>query len=222
MAPEDLAQIAPPQVASPVEPVELKPIDDTTPIRVRPPRSPFLTTGNLMLVGAFVMGAALLYMLKCRIRPSSALAEQNLAHAKVEAALDVLAAKPTPAQIQRRSTAKAMVSEFYTAARQRQVDLRDLRGNPFVFRGIPKPKPVELVKPKPIVPKVPDDERQALEAAKTLRLKSIIAGEQTVAMISSNILSVGETIKGWTVIRIDPKEVELSWKDKRHVLEMPK
>ena len=140
----------------------------------------------------------------------------------MEAALDVLAAEPTPDEAHRRSSAKAMVSEFYTAARQRQVDLRALQGNPFVFRGAPKAKPVQPVKPVKVVPKVPDDERQALEAVQTLRLKSIIAGDQTVAMISSNIVGVGETIKGWTVVRIDPKDVELSWKDKNHVLEMPK
>jgi hypothetical protein len=41
-------------------------------------------------------------------------------------------------------------------------------------------------------------------------------------MISSNLVTVGQTIKGWTVVRIDAREVELSWKDKTYVLEMPK
>jgi len=203
-------------------PVELRPVDDSVPIRLRTARSPFLTTGNLMLLAMFAAGIVGLYVLSRRNGPSSALAAQNLAHAKVEAALDVLGAAPTEAEVERQSGARAMVNEFYTAARQRQVDKRDLRGNPFVFRGVrpAAPKPVQPKKPAEPVNKVPEELRQAMAAVEGLRLQSILCGNQTTALISSNLVTVGQTIRGWTVTRISPRQVELTWKDKKHVLEI--
>jgi len=208
--------------AGPAQPVKLKPVDDGKGIRPRPPRSPFLTRGNLSLLAMFAAGLAGLYALSRRTGPSTALADQSLAHAKVEAALDVLGAPPTAAEIQRQSSAKAIVKEFYTAARQRQVDLRALRGNPFLWRPErpPATRPVEAKPPPKPEKKVPDDLLRAMEAVKTLQLRSVISGHTTVAMISSNVVAVGESINGWTVVRIDPTEVELAWGDERYILRM--
>ncbi|MGB2819394.1 MAG: hypothetical protein WBF17_00330 [Phycisphaerae bacterium] len=208
--------------ATGAQPVELKPVDNSVPIRPPASRSPFLTRGNLMLVAVFATGVAGLYALSLRNCPSTALADQSLAHAKVEAALDVLAATPTADEAQRQSSAKAIVNEFYTAARQRQIDVRGLKGNPFVFtpEHAPATQPAKpKVEPKP-VPKVPDDLQRAMEAVATLKLTSVITGHSTVAMISSNVVAVGETIKGWTVIRIEPTEVELAWRDRKYVVRM--
>jgi len=204
------------------QPMELKPVDDGVPIRARAPRSPFLTQGNLALLAMFAAGVAGLYALRLRNCPSTALADQSLAHAKVEAALDVLGAAPTAAEAQRKSSAKAIVSEFYTAARQRQIDVRALQGDPFVLRLQP-PAATQPVKAKPEPKpekKVPDDLQRAMEAVKTLKLTSVISGLSTAAMVSSNVVAVGETINGWTVIRIAPTEVELAWRDKRYILRM--
>jgi len=53
-----------------------------------------------------------------------------------------------------------------------------------------------------------------------LRLQSVLVGRQTAAMVSNNLLTTGQTINGWTVSRIEPREVELTWKDQKYVLEL--
>ena len=42
-----------------------------------------------------------------------------------------------------------------------------------------------------------------------------------MAMISNNLLREGQDIGGWTVVRIQPKEVVLGWQDKQYVLTPP-
>ena len=55
-----------------------------------------------------------------------------------------------------------------------------------------------------------------------MRLQSILFGEQTVAVISNNLLTEGQQIDGWTVTQIRRRSVTLKWKDKTFVLEMQK
>lgn len=221
MVPQDTNATASPPPAPPAGPAAMMPMQNAMAIQMRPPRSPFLTMGNLMLLAMFGIGIAGLYALRLRNGPASVLAEQNLEHAKVEAALNVMPA-PGDAGAAGRSNAVAIVGEFYTAAKQRQIDPRQLRSNPFVFEKIvkpePKPEPVE-VKPKD---EVPVDVRNALEVVKTLRLQSVLSGNgTTAAMISNNVVSTGQAIRGWTVVRISPREVELAWRDKKYLLELP-
>lgn len=211
---------AEPEAPAPV--VDLKPAEQAAPIRRRSRGSPFLTRTNLGLLAMFAAGIIGLYALRLRHGPAAALAGEALAHAKVEAALNTLGTGDAAANADGRRSAKAIVGEFYAAARQRQVDARDLMGNPFVPRNVeeaPPPPPPEV---KAVEVKKPDEYEHALRDAKTLRLQSVLVGRQTTAMISSNLVTVGQTIKGWTVARIDAREVELSWKDKTYVLEMPK
>ena len=204
-------------------PMELEPIGEAAAVRVKPSRSPFLTRGNLILLAMYAAGIAGLYGLGLRRGPSTALADQTLIHAKVEAALNGMGAPPSRAELQRRSSAKAIVSEFYTAAKQRQVALEALQGNPFVFTSIEPPKPVEPApRPEPATRPGDDGSKGAMEAVKALKLQSVLVGRQTTAMISNNLVTAGETINGWKVVRITPHEVELSWRDKTYVLEMPK
>jgi len=40
------------------------------------------------------------------------------------------------------------------------------------------------------------------------------------ATISNNLLTEGQTISGWTVSKIIPGEVVLTWRDQTHVLKM--
>jgi hypothetical protein len=206
----------------PPHPLELQPVDETASSRRKAATSPFLTRGNLALVAMFAAGIAGLYVLKLRSGPSAALADQDLAHAKVEAALNLLGGPPSAGELQSRSSAKAIVGEFYTAARQRQIDAKDLRGDPFALK-LAAPKQIEpATQPQKAQPKPSDEADQAMQAAKSLKLQSVLVGKQTMAMISSNLVTTGQTIKGWTVGRISPREVELIWKDKTYLLEMPK
>jgi hypothetical protein len=207
------------------QPVELKPIPEAPPIRLKPARSPFLTRPTLMLLGMFAAGLGGLYAVGFRGGPSTALADQTLVDAKVEAALSLMSAAPTASEIESQSRAKAIVNEFYTAARQRQIDLDGLRGNPFIFRPL-SPEPNEpndspAKQPDPPQPSVDKEEQEAMKAVEALALQTVLVGKtDTIARISNNLVTTGQTIQGWTVVRIGPKEVELSWRDKRHVLRM--
>jgi hypothetical protein len=202
--------------------VDLKPAEQATPVRRQSRGNPFLTRTNLGLLAMFAAGILGLYALRLRHGPAAALAGEALAHAKVEAALNTLGTGGPAAAADGRGGAKAIVGEFYAAARQRQVDSKDLLGNPFVPRNVeeaPPPPPPEV---KAVEVKKPDEFEHAMREVKMLRLQAVLEGKQTTAMISSNLVTVGQTIKGWKVVRIDTREVELSWKDKSYVLEMPK
>lgn len=221
MAPEN---VNPGQAGGgPGAPLELAPVDESAALNRPVKPNPFLTRGNLLLLGMFAVGIAGVYVLSLRNGPTRAMAEQNLDHAKVEAALNVLASQPILAANQKGSTARAIVNEFYTAARQRQVPTAALACNPFVFQAIeanpqPDPNAAEQASPKD---KGPDEAALALKAAQALHLQSVVDGEPKMALISGNPMTVGQTINGWTVARIGAREVELTWKDQTFVLQMP-
>jgi hypothetical protein len=64
----------------------------------------------------------------------------------------------------------------------------------------------------------------ALAAVKGFKLQSVLMGanpSDNLAMVSNNLLAVGQEIAGWTVRKIEPQRVTLSWRDQEHVLEMP-
>ena len=57
---------------------------------------------------------------------------------------------------------------------------------------------------------------------KTLQLQSVMRGRNGgTAIISDNLLTVGQEIEGFTVEKIQAKSVILIWRDKKFVLEMP-
>jgi len=186
-------------------------------------RNAFLTRGSLVLLGIYATGFAALYVLGHSGGPKAAKGEQNLVYAKVDAALNLMDAQPGAGELDQRTNAKAIVDDFYTAAKQRQVDRSRLSRNPFVF----KEKVVEaapVVVPKEVEPKdsAPAELKAALEAVKTLKLQSVLIGRYPAALVSNNLVSTGQNIKGWTVSKISPQEVELTWRDRKHVLELPR
>lgn len=212
---------APPIPTAPQAPpaVELPPV---TAIAITPAGGAgrgFLTRGNVVLLALYVGGFGGLWLFGRQAGgPNKTLADQKSMHAKVESALNLLEAAPAGTSA---SNAKAIVSEFYMAAKQRQLDAELLTKNPFIFEAVHvEAKPVEPEKPK--VEAVPDDnEKYAMAAVKGLRLQSVLMGKQTMAVISNNMLTEGQKIGPWLVSRIDARQVELTWKDKTHVLKMP-
>ncbi len=217
------AQAGPPTGHQPASPRQLQPAQQSGSVAGGSSSSPFLTRGNLVLLGLYAAGIAGLYLLSLRGGPKSALADQTMVHAKVEAALNSLGTGPADGSTAADgATARAIVAEFYTAARQRQVPADGLKTNPFVLEEVkpPAPKPDEP-KPDP-EPAEPEGLAEAMEALKTLKLQSVLVGRQTAAMISNNLVTTGQDVRGWTVTRITPGEVELSWQDRTAVLEMPK
>ncbi len=220
---EPIPKPAGPPAQGPAMSAELQPCQVQAPVARKPKRSGFLTRGSLVLLGVYATGFAALYVLGHSGGPKAAKGEQNLVYAKVDAALNLMEAQPGAGELNKRTDAKAIVEEFYTAARQRQVDRGRLARNPFVFKD-KAPEAAPVVVPKEVDPKdsVPAELKAAMAAVKTLKLQSVLVGKCPAALVSNNLVTNGQNIKGWTVTRISPREVELTWKDQKHVLELPK
>jgi hypothetical protein len=216
--------VKPPPIPAAPEPPALAESPPAMAVAILPPgsgrgRGEFLTRGNVVLLALYVGGFGGMWLLGRQAGgPNKALAQQRNMHAKVESALSLLEATPSGGAA---STAKGIVSEFYMAAKQRQLEAELLPKNPFVFQPTNvEAKPVEPEKPK--LEAAPDeDEKYAMAAIKSLRLQSVLMGKQTVAVISNNMLTEGQKVGPWTVSRIGAREVELTWKEKTHLLKMP-
>jgi hypothetical protein len=206
--------------------LENHPAQAASPARpIKPRTNPFLTRGSLLLTGMCVVGFVSLYVLGHRAGPNAALGQQSLVYAKVDAALDKMGAQLDSADLHKRTDAKAIIDDFYTAATQRQVDRNLLQRNPFVFKKR-APEPAIVVEtPRDTDPKdqVPAELKAAMAAIKELQLQSVlVGGRQPAALISNNLVMQGQLIKGWTVTKIEAGQVELTWKDQKQVLALPK
>jgi hypothetical protein len=179
--------------------------------------------GSILLVGLFLAGIGALYLLSLRNAPAEASGEQRLVEARVESALAELDRQGRPGEAQ---DAADIVKRFYLDPQSRQIPRDRLRGNPFVFQPPPSARPerpaAQEVNLTPGEAREARQWQQAQAAIKRLRLQSILAGTHgKVAMISNNMLTEGQRIDGWTVVRIDRRQVTLAWKDRTHVLKMP-
>ncbi|HUU60718.1 MAG TPA: hypothetical protein VMZ50_14450, partial [Phycisphaerae bacterium] len=156
--------------------------------------------------------------------PAAASAEQRLADAKVDSAL-LLYNRSAGGSAGPRSASPSIVDRFYYDAEQRQVPPGDLQANPFLFKAPPKTPASDVMQEaqSKAPAAAPSGEwKGALSAAQGLKLQSVLSGSHgNVAMISNNLLTEGQTIRGWTVNRIDPKAVTLSWKNRKFILRMP-
>ncbi len=180
---------------------------------------PSETRANLLLVVLALAGAGSIYFLIPSDTLQTASAEQSLTELQVDSALLNLATLDA-------SHGKAMevVDTFYYQAKQRQIPLEEISRNPFVFKApeLPKPatQPAPKKQPAPLekIKKAP----QEMEEVKKLVLQSVLTGSRApVAMISNNLLTEGQKISGWTLTKIDPRSVTLTWKDKTYILRMP-
>jgi hypothetical protein len=124
------------------------------------------------------------------------------------------------------TNAKEVVESFYRAAKDRQIPLSDLEGNPFVYVPPKAPAPEPVKKEEPDKEEAPEDPQadqraEAIRAVQDLELQSVLLGGRTrSAMISNNLLAEGQTIKGWTVSRIESRRVILTWREETYVLQM--
>ena len=183
-----------------------------------------LLRGNLALVVMFAGGLAAVYLLSLREGPAAASAEQRTAELAVDEALSRLG-KGDPESSQPQSRAEDVVATFYLQARQRQIPLADLQRNPFRCE-VYSTRGTEARSRKEQTP--PQDTSQAkalsdaMAEAKGLTLQSILTGSAgATAMISNNLLTEGQKIRGWTVSKIGTRQVVLTWKEHQHVLKMP-
>ncbi|MCE5276782.1 MAG: hypothetical protein ABFD92_06885 [Planctomycetaceae bacterium] len=175
---------------------------------------------NLMLVVMFLAGIGGIALMALRERPSMASADQQQTEQRVDEALSLLAVGPFGGA---GGSAKDMVNAFYFQARQRQIPRDALACNPFVHVAIaPPPPPAPAAAPKPPAP-VKDEnakeEAQARGHIEAMVLQSVLSGSSgAVAMISNNLLTEGQSLNGWTVTKIEQRQVTLAWKHLRGVL----
>jgi hypothetical protein len=183
-------------------------------------RASVIIRNNLILACLFAAGLLGVYLLSLRGGPTQASAEQLQAEQQVDAAL--LAKSPS---IKDSRSAKTIVDSFYEEARLRQIPIGSLKTNPFLQRvrlaaaiAPAATNPAESA----IATVASMDQTAATDAVKQLKLQTILSGAdgRALAMISNNLISEGQTISGWTVIKINPKDVTLSWKDQKYTLQL--
>ncbi|MBL7134336.1 MAG: hypothetical protein ISS78_09595 [Phycisphaerae bacterium] len=177
------------------------------------------TRANLALIALSLASLGCIYFLSPRDGPQTASGDQKLAELRVDNALSNLA-RPNAAN----RKALEVVDTFYYQAKHRQIPLKDLKSNPFIFKAPERPKPTTQPVPKesPAAPKKTEKApAEEMEEVRKLVLQSVLTGSrEPVAMISNNLLTEGQKICGWTLTRIKPRSVTLTWQDKTYVLRM--
>jgi hypothetical protein len=177
--------------------------------------------GNLLLACLFAAGIGCVYLLRLGGGPQTASAQQQINESQVNAVLTAIGAAGA-----KDTSAASVVAAFYTQASQRQLPLDALGANPFIYQA----SQAKVLSPAATQPAVSEEASakntaQALEtqlqAAKALTLQSVLTGAAgATAVISNNLLTEGQTIRGWTISKICAKEVMLTWKDQTFVLKM--
>jgi hypothetical protein len=180
-----------------------------------------LSRNNLVLAGLFLGGIAVIAVLHFKAGPQTAAA----ASTANDTQMDTLLASLTQVKNDCRSAASSsVIHQFYFEAKQRQVPPEQLTGNPFrmVLPQAP-PAPAELQGPPQAA--APDPEvlalAEALDNIRDLTLQSVLTGSSgATAIVSNEVLTVGQNVRGWTVVEIAPKQVVLQWKSHRHIMTM--
>lgn len=180
-----------------------------------------ISTVNFLMIGLYGAGILGVYLLSLRAGVEVASAEEQATTAKVEALLDMdqaMSAQPKPDET------AAVVDTFYYDAKQRQIPVRLLVGNPFLYvppgTGLTSK---ELNKLTTSQVREREKRNAMMAAVRDLQLQSVLSrGERAMAIISGNLVAEGQTINGWTVKSIQSKEVILKWRDEEFVLKMPR
>ncbi len=183
---------------------------------------------NIFMVVLFVGAAATVYGLSLRKGPDEASAEQKTMEYQVDSAILRIAnasttnvKMPSSGQVTSR-----ILKTFYEQITKRQIPLRDLKKNPFVnVCAKPAIGPIVKMSSKAKTPEKSPEEisKEATMAAfKTLHLQLVMMGSDGgTAIISNNLLAVGQTIEGFKIKSISPKLVVLVRDGIEFPLEMP-
>jgi hypothetical protein len=194
----------------------------------QPSSSPALKAlkANGVLASLFVAAAIGIYFFSIKKGPSEASAKQSPAELQVDSAILRLR-QPTTGPSESADT-EQLIKSFYSDLAKRQVPLSALKKNPFVF--VPPTAPPLPVTTAPVDDSGPRlaaiSEREAHDRAmatlKTLTLQSIVMGKEGgTAIISNNLLTVGQKIEDFTIKSISPKSVVLTFQGKDYPLYMP-
>jgi hypothetical protein len=191
------------------------------PVKVPLSRSKWLADGlNLTMLAMIVVTAGGLFFLVRQSGPSAASADQKLMEQKVDLTLRHL--ENSRRELLAGGKEEDIVERFYEDPSSRQIPQDELNTNPFRFKAPPSMQQVRTEE-NPSGRLVNAEEwKVALAAAQKLKLQSVLSGNgQTLAMISNNLLTVGEEIEGWKIESIDARSVTLRWRDRTYLLEMP-
>jgi hypothetical protein len=184
-------------------------------------KSAVLSRNNLVLAGLFAAGIVVIALLHFKAGPKSAQA----ASAANDTQMDTLLATLTQVKKDCRSAAAdSIINRFYYEAKQRQVPPGQLAGNPFHLvlpDPPPEPSPSENTAPAAAADPQAEALAEAQESIRDLTLQSVLTGSAgATAIVSNNVLTVGQNVCGWTVVEIAPRRVVLQWKSHRHILTM--
>ncbi len=180
-----------------------------------------LSSTNLILAILFAAGIFGVYLLSLNGGLAKASAQQQAVETSVDNALVLL--NNSTLNKKESKEEKEIVQAFYYEARQRQIPLKNLKTNPFVYeppRYSPA-SPYKADKIQIIEPQQEPDVLSAYETAEKLTLQSVLKGSSgATAMISNNLLAEGQKIGPWTVSEIRNRKVILRWGEHEYVLEM--
>lgn len=211
-----------------IEPIAGMDSDETTLQQNRSPYKTQMMRSNIFLVVLFVGAAATVYGLSLRKGPAEASAEQKTMECRVDSAI-LRIADTSSTDVKTPSSGQVtsqILKTFYDQVTERQIPLRDLKKNPFVFVPakraiIPVVKKSSKAKPPEKTPEEISRE-EALAALKTLQLQSVMMGRNGgTALISNNLLTVGQTIEGFKIKSVSPRLVVLVRDGSEYMLEMP-
>jgi hypothetical protein len=176
-----------------------------------------VSSANLILAGLFAAGVLCLYLLNLRVGPNTASAEEQAVTDQVNAAILQLNASAG----KKADDTDDVVNTFYYEAKERQIPVSELLGNPFVFKAASPG--ANLSGGDDGLEDANVNQLDAVAAVKKLQLQSVLTGEHgAVAMVSGNLLTEGQEVDGWTVRSIDPRQVVLARGGMEYVLQMPK
>ncbi len=185
-----------------------------------------MTRANIVLAALLIAGGVTVYVLSPHGGPAEVTAEEKLIEINVDTAILRLKGAPAvgPKGHATAKVTKGLLESFSEQIVRQQVPLAKLSKNPFIFvrPAVMTVSAAKQVK-KSTEPKNEAEEvthEQAAEMLSKLTLQTVMMGSKQVAIISDNLLSVGEKIEMFTVKRIDPKMVVLTWKDSEFELKM--
>lgn len=190
-----------------------------------PPRkglSPILRD-NILLLLLFVGGVGGVFVLSLHKYPPLVNQDQKKVEAQVDAAILRLNAADPSAMAGQKS--QKLLEEFYRQSTATQIPLADLKKNPYIFAPA-RPTAAVAAGDKSADDPAQKAREQSLEKAneafRQMRLQSVMMGRgEATAIISNNLLTVGQPFQGFTVKSITARSVVLTWRDREFVLSMP-
>lgn len=197
------------------------PLDKAT-----PPRrglSPVLRD-NIVLVLLFAAGVGGVFVLSLHKNPPLVNQDQKKVEAQVDAA--ILRLNSTDASTIAGQSSQKVLDDFDKRSTMPQIALKDLKKNPYMFVS---PRLAGAISPAggdaPAVDLEQKAREQSLEKVnetfRQMRLQSVMMGRDgATAIVSNNLLTVGQQFQGFTVKSITARSVVLAWHEREFILSM--